>query len=334
MPRTKVNRKVLANKRGRRSSTEEQIEAKLKEFDALAYEFTSATHEESNQATEKVTEMVMQFKQNTSKKVLSMKIGDLRKMAGKTLNEVTMSMSVATHNSHPSGGNITDISTLGSLSMVGDRIGEKKRTGHQDEGYLTETTSPSRSSGRSSIKSNTSTKSGRILGPLASSKAMRQRRSQSAGSNVLATVSKQIASLSTMRATPLKVNNVTASTSHMSRTKYRTPLNTANRQKAVSVDRLIITPKVQPETPLAILRRANVGETAYSINGSPVITSAAIEEVANVNIPVLNGILSLRPTEMNSIDPRILTKIDSKTLDDLNQLQSNLKLLMRAVSNQ
>lgn len=320
MPRTKINRKVLANKRTRRSSTDERIEAKLKEFDALVYEFQTEVDEDYRSAVEKVTEMTATLKQQTSKKVLAMTIGEVRRVVGKTLNELTMTVSVASHNSHPSD-HITDVSTLGSLSLVGDKIGEKKKAGHPDEGYLTETTSPSRSSGgRSSIKSNTSTKSGRLLGPLASSKAQRARRSQSAGASVLNSVSSK-----PMRATPLQAT-VSA---HMSRPKYRTPME-ASRQKAVSADRLIITPKVQPNTPMAILRRANIGETAYSVNGSPVITSAAIEEVANVNIPVRNGVLSIRPTEMSSVDPRILTKIDDQTITHLLQLQSNLDMLMNA----
>lgn len=36
----------------------------------------------------------------------------------------------------------------------------------------------------------------------------------------------------------------------------------------------LITPKVQPNMPLAILRRAKVGETVFSVCGSPVITAA------------------------------------------------------------
>lgn len=56
--------------------------------------------------------------------------------------------------------------------------------------------------------------------------------------------------------------------------KYRTPMQT--RPQAVSADRGIglITPKVQPNMPLALLRRAKIGETVYSVTGSPVITSA------------------------------------------------------------
>lgn len=58
------------------------------------------------------------------------------------------------------------------------------------------------------------------------------------------------------------------------RNKYRTPMQ--NRPQASSVDRIfgLITPKVQPNMPLAILRRARVGETVFSVTGSPVITAA------------------------------------------------------------
>lgn len=321
MPRTKLNRKVLANKRARRSSTEEKLEAKLKEYDALVEEFQSVLVEDYREALEKISEMVSNFKKKTPGKVLAMTIGDVRKMAGKTLSELTMTATSSQQRSQE----LSDMSTLGSLSLVGDKIHEKKKTGN-DEGYLTET-SPSRSSGRSSIRSNSSTKSGRPLGPFASSKAMRNRRSRSASSvPVHSTVQKQQPPSSAVRGTPLQASS---STSHMSRSKYRTPLDN-NRSKAISADRLLITPKVQPNTPLAILRRANAGETVFSLSGSPVISSSAVDDMANVNIPVRNGILSIRPTEMDSIDPRILTKIDSKTIDHLKQLQTNLDMLMKA----
>lgn len=317
MPRTKINRKVLANKRARRSSFEERRETKLKEFDTLVYEFQAEMEEEFRNCVENITGLISGFRQKTSNKVLGITLHDLKRLAGKTLCEVTMT---ASQHSQPSG-NSADISTLGSLSLVGDKIGEKKKTGHSDQGYLTET-SPSRSSG-SSIQSNTSSKSRRPLGPLASSKAMRSRRSKSEGPN---TASKILpVSMSNIRGTPLQ----TSTASHVSRSKYKTPMNN-QRLKTCSVDRLLITPKVQPNTPMAILRRANVGETVYSISGSPVITSSGIEDTANVNIPVTNGILSIRPTEMGSIDPKILTRIDSTTIDHLKQLQSNLDKLMKA----
>lgn len=57
------------------------------------------------------------------------------------------------------------------------------------------------------------------------------------------------------------------------RAKAKTPM--PNRPKAISVDRIYgaITPKVQPNSAMAILRHARLGEPVYAITGSPVITA-------------------------------------------------------------
>lgn len=94
-----------------------------------------------------------------------------------------------------------------------------------------------------------------------------------------------------------------------------------------------ITPKVQPNTPLALLRHARTGESVFSVTGSPVITAGASEMVANVNIPIGNAILSIRPTEMGELDPQYIRKIDSTTMNDLKQLQANLNRLMKFANN-
>lgn len=68
--------------------------------------------------------------------------------------------------------------------------------------------------------------------------------------------------------TPLK--NVSI---HASRSKFRTPMT---RVKAMSADRGMmapVTPKVQMDTPLALLRYAKAGEHIISLSGSPVIAA-------------------------------------------------------------
>lgn len=49
-----------------------------------------------------------------------------------------------------------------------------------------------------------------------------------------------------------------------------------------------------------------------------------------MNIPVPNGVLSIRPTEMNSIDTSILNKFDDVTIEQLKKLQQNLNMIMDA----
>lgn len=124
--------------------------------------------------------------------------------------------------------------------------------------------------------------------------------------------------------------NLTAN-DRMSRSKIKTPM--INRPKAISVDRIYeaIKPKVQPNTPLAIIRHARLGESVYSVTGSPVITANMLESTANVNIPVKDGVLSIRPTEIEAIDPAVIRKIDANSLAELKQLQENLNLIMRTL---
>jgi hypothetical protein len=61
---------------------------------------------------------------------------------------------------------------------------------------------------------------------------------------------------------------------HAARSKYRTPMQQTNtvRVRAVSADRFQhIVPKVNPETPISILRHARAGEVAFSVTGSPIV---------------------------------------------------------------
>lgn len=69
--------------------------------------------------------------------------------------------------------------------------------------------------------------------------------------------------------TPAKTNT----SSHSSRSKFRTPMT---RIKAMSADRGMmapVTPKGQVDTPLALLRYAKAGEHIISLSGSPVIAA-------------------------------------------------------------
>lgn len=61
---------------------------------------------------------------------------------------------------------------------------------------------------------------------------------------------------------------------HASRSKYRTPMNSAMRLKAASADRIAtITPKVNPSHPFSMLRHARAGEAVFSVTGSPIVPS-------------------------------------------------------------
>lgn len=104
----------------------------------------------------------------------------------------------------------------------------------------------------------TASRSARPIGPLGSSRAGKNRRSQSAQG-------------STTKNKSLMRSN-SAVTAHASRQKFRTPAQ--SRLQTMSADRGTmnpVTPKMQKDTPVAFLRYAHVGETVMSMSGSPVI---------------------------------------------------------------
>lgn len=115
------------------------------------------------------------------------------------------------------------------------------------KGYVTE------GSGRSSKPKKAAT-----VGPRKS-----RRRSQSANG---------IKNSSTMSSRTLSRNDITSH--RASRSKYRTP---GQRIQTMSADRSImmtpVTPKIQMNTPVSLLRYPKVGETVISMSGSPVIVN-------------------------------------------------------------
>lgn len=55
-----------------------------------------------------------------------------------------------------------------------------------------------------------------------------------------------------------------------------------------------ITPKINPNMALTMLRHPRQGEIGISINGSPLLVSTIHnQDLANVNIPLENGNVSL-----------------------------------------
>lgn len=87
----------------------------------------------------------------------------------------------------------------------------------------------------------------------------------------------------------------------------------------------MVTPKVKPNTPLNVLRRPRQGEMVLSMQGSPLLVSAVVEEkTANINVPLANGnVMSLLPQEglrMSNIPP-----LDPETMHQLKTLKSHIE---------
>ncbi|XP_065092446.1 borealin-like [Ochlerotatus camptorhynchus] len=317
MVRTKSTRHGNS-KRNRTSFQEEKVNAKLRDYDVLADSLLANLESVMTDKIEELTLMFKTEKNRVPKRVLQMRMGDLRLLGVSTFDDLDKM------NNEPCDGmSSMGSSQLSSHSFGAASRGEKKQS-RADEGYLTE------DSASSNMNSDLqySTKA-RPYGPLASAMQNR-RRSKSASSN--GTPLKQHSSLLfgiKSKKTFGGSQSVCTESNRLSRTKFRTPGQC--RPQTVSADRglSMITPKVHPNTPMAMLRHARLGESIYSITGSPVISAIMVEETANVNIPIVNGMLSIRPTAMESIDTGLLQRIDSNTLDHLKKLQLNLNKIMQ-----
>ncbi|XP_070065080.1 borealin isoform X2 [Drosophila virilis] len=169
-----------------------------------------------------------------------------------------------------------------------------------------------------------SAKAMRTPGPLHSARARRERRSRSAcgASKVLVNTSSTVASSSSSNA----LRN--------SRSKMRTPM--ASRPKAFSADR---TPRLlkkrssSPSTPpMAFLRWPKPGEVALSKFGSPIVSQVMPDKFANVNIPIRNGVLSLRPKKLSEIKADLLENLDADTLSQIKTLHENLQLIVNTAN--
>ncbi|XP_030080025.1 borealin isoform X2 [Drosophila hydei] len=168
-----------------------------------------------------------------------------------------------------------------------------------------------------------SAKAMRTPGPLHSARARRERRSRSACGSVIPKVLGNTSSVITS-------NSSTSNAQRNSRSKMRTPM--AARPKAISADR---TPRMlkkrntSPNTPpMAFLRWPKPGEVALSKYGSPIVAQVMPDKFANVNIPIRNGILSLRPKKLAEVKSELLENLDEETLNQIRTLHESLQLIV------
>lgn len=300
MPRTKVPRNA---KRNRDDLKEETLSKYLRGFDESNEQCVLGLETQLRDELKKITCKLDNLKRLTPKNILSMTIRELRNCNANSFNELSMAEQTA----------------LSVNSNSSAQTNKSSRKESQDEGYLTE------GSTKSALNHS------RILANF-SAKKPHKRRSQSVDAAISHTplskpVNKGQMMLSSMknRMTPLP-----AGQQHTARSKTRTQLDKP-RPKAISTDRQINV-KIDVNEPIALLRYANHGETVFSLTGSPVVgIGQPLDPLANVNIPIKNGIISLRPNEMRNVDPKIIPRVDAETLRHLKTLQRNLHVFTSMV---
>ncbi|XP_058067031.1 borealin-like isoform X1 [Anopheles bellator] len=318
MTRTKVSR--AATKRGQNSSDSKAfIEMKLRDFDVMAECHMTNIELKYQNDMDKLNRAFEVLRSRIPKKLLSLTMGELRAMqnGNDELNK-----------SAPLNQTIS-----ANMSALLEKSCRKKS---KDDGYLTEESEQGDTYRVGTLLS--TAKPARLIGPLMSAKI--RRRSKSAGAIVTPHANRSLfpAPQSAMvvgrtqltAATTASLKPMASASKRMSRSKQKTP-QVGGRLKAISADRIgygLITPKVQPFTPLALIRHAKLGESVFSVTGSPVVTANMLEATANINIPVANGMISIRPTELDVVDVSLVRKIDPNVLLEMKQLQSNLDKIL------
>ncbi|XP_035786795.1 borealin-like isoform X2 [Anopheles albimanus] len=311
MVRTKVSR--IGAKRGQNSSdTKLFIEMKLRDFDVIAECHMTNIELKYQNEMDKLNRAFEVLRSRIPKNLLSMTMSELR-----LLQTATDDL-----NTSPAPANQTISANMSALLEKSCR----KKSKDDEESEQGDTF-------RAGSMLKTSAKP-RLMGPLMSAKI--RRRSQSAGAittphanrSLFPVPQSAIVGKTQLPGPGSTLKPIPSASERASRAKQKTPM--IGRPKAISADRGygVITPKVQPYTPLALIRHAKLGESVFSVTGSPVVTSNMLEATANVNIPVANGMLSIRPTEMDVVDESLVRKIDPNVLMEIKQLQSNLEKIL------
>jgi borealin len=303
MPRTKVNRNPVNSKRVRDNSSE--LEEFLRDFDIEVENTIQSLQLKLTRDLRDATNNMNQIKKMVPPHIMKMTLKDLKKLT---------SFAEVTTNENKNNLNVTVKETMSKA----------------DEGYITEeqrSILASSSDGeKSMMHQNVS-----VLGAM---RPMRRSRSAMTIATPGPGTSRGMLSAMKTRATPLQAKSSThlqQPAPHTSRSKYRTPIS-GLRQKAMSVDRLqTITPKVNPLNPFSMLRHARAGEAIFSLTGSPIVATSIVEQTANINIPMPNGVMSIRPEPIDPssvLDNSVIQKIDPTVLSHLRTLSANLNILM------
>uniref|UniRef100_A0A1S4H635 Borealin C-terminal domain-containing protein n=1 Tax=Anopheles gambiae TaxID=7165 RepID=A0A1S4H635_ANOGA len=322
MVRTKVSR--AATKRGQNSSDSKlYIEMKLRDFDVISDCHLTNIELKFQNDMDRLNRAFEVMRSRIPKNLLSLTMGELR-----ALQKATEELNTSPQLNQTVSAN---------MSALLEKSCRKKS---KDDGYLTEESEQGDTYRMGSLKPSSKAR----FGPLMSART--RRRSKSTSAIATPTVNRtlflpQSAMAGRLQQPGSTVKALTATavappppgSERTSRSKLKSSLAT-NRPKAISADRGygVITPKVQPYAALAMIRHAKQGESVFSLTGSPVVTANMLESSANVNIPVSNGMIAIRPTELDVIDESLIRKIDPNVLMELKQLQTNLDKIMSTLN--
>lgn len=213
---------------------------------------------------------------------------DIRKL---TLGEILALESKDDKENDVSSQNVEQSFLSPLLSTVKSKKQNKRMTATSDDGYVTEAgTRQSRATrvGSSKLRSRSSSRS-------------RKTKLSQASHKIISKTSKDYI--------------------NQSASKFKTPA----LLKRTSNEFGPVTPKVKPNTPMSVLRRPREGEMVLSMQGSPLLVSAVVQErSANVNVPLHNGdIISLLPKDGLRLSH--IPTLDAETVRQLETLKGHIE---------
>lgn len=177
--------------------------------------------------------------------------------------------------------------------------------------YIAECCNPVTNSEPSAIKKGTERPT-RPVTKTAANRTTRQKSATVATSKIIIATKHRTATRSEDRA-PLTENN---------ESKHKTPMNRPPIPSSATV-----TPKVNMNEPMSMMRRPNQGEVALSMTGSPLmISSVSRDDMATVSVPLANGnILSILPRTGVAMN----ISFDEQTKNELLLLKGNIEGLLK-----
>ncbi|XP_076240755.1 borealin-related [Calliopsis andreniformis] len=196
---------------------------------------------------------------------------------------------------------VDDCSLASVPKTVKGKKTTKRNTAVSDDGYVTEGVATTRAS-----------RALKVAEP-----ATRRTRSSSRNNRI---------KLSEINQTTVKKVKKERGKVSMDTDKYKTPA----ASKLMNNEYGLVTPKIKPNTPLNVLRRPRQGEMVLSMQGSPLLVSAVIQEdTANINVPLRNGnVISLLPKDGLRISN--IPSLDPETMRQLETLKSHIEKVISA----
>uniref|UniRef100_A0A1A9Z864 Borealin C-terminal domain-containing protein n=1 Tax=Glossina pallidipes TaxID=7398 RepID=A0A1A9Z864_GLOPL len=289
MPRTKVNQ---TSKRNRASECREE---KLREYKSAFKGYLATMENEVEAFIQEWDGELDLLRQRTNANLLKMKMDKFLKMTSSIFEHSPVNESFKYNASYSNKcietkdeGYLTEDTS--KLSNFGSIVSVKSGTNFVSESHLSRAQQQQQQQPKDPF---------RTPGPLTSALARGPRRSRSA-----------CGKYSSLVATEHQVKN---------------KILTADRTRPHSVERKQYFDGRPVTPPVAFMRWPKPGEMVLSKYGSPVIAQALPDRFANVNIPLRNGVMSLRPKRLDALQADILEDMGPQTLSELRILRGNLE---------